>query len=149
MGKLLANYGSDVEFIIQPCPGLADQVEKGQLASDQTRSLVKRYLQPMVDKGADIVVLGCTHYPFLRPLIEEIAGPGVDVIDPASAVARELRRRLETTGLLNESDVAGTEQFWTTGRPETVEPIVRALWGKHVAVAGLDAATPTNTIRRS
>ncbi len=66
VGKLLANYGADVEFVIQPCPGLADQVEKGDLDSDQTRDLVRRYVQPIVDKGADILVLGCTHYPFLR-----------------------------------------------------------------------------------
>jgi glutamate racemase len=136
MGKLLANYGSDVEFVIQPCPGLADQVEKGELASEDTRALVTRYLRPMVDKGADIVVLGCTHYPFLRPLIQQIAGPAVDVIDPATAVARELRRRLETAGLLNEDGAHGTEQFWTTGAVEVVQPIVRQLWGSTATVSG-------------
>jgi glutamate racemase len=140
ISKLVAAYGSDVEFTLQPCPGLADQVEKGELASDETRALVTRYVQPIVDKGSDIIVLGCTHYPFLRPLIEEIAGPGVDVIDPAVAVARELRRRLETSGLLNGSDAAGGERFWTTGRAESVEPIVRKLWGKAVTVAGLGAS---------
>jgi glutamate racemase len=75
VGKLLANYGADVEFVIQPCPGLADRVEKGDLDSGQTRELVRRYVQPIVGKGADILVLGCTHYPFLRPIIEEVAGP--------------------------------------------------------------------------
>ena len=144
MGKLLANYGSDVEFVIQPCPGLADQVEKGEVASEGTRAMVKRYLRPMVDKGADIVVLGCTHYPFLRPVIQEIVGPGVDVIDPATPVARELRRRLEAAGSLNEDDASGTEQFWTTGAVEVVEPIVRQLWGSTVLVAGLKAGTTNN-----
>ena len=88
MAKLVANYGSDVAFVVQPCPGLADQVEKGELASDETRALVTRYVRPIIDKGGDIVVLGCTHYPFLRPLIQEVAGPAVDVIDPAGPVAR-------------------------------------------------------------
>jgi glutamate racemase len=134
MSKLLAAYGSDVEFVIQPCPGLADQVEKGELGSDETRALVKRYVQPVVDKGADILVLGCTHYPFLQPLIEEIAGPGIDVIDPATAVARELRRRLDTNHLLNPSAAPGIEQFWTTGMVEEVQPIVRQLWGHPVDV---------------
>ena len=141
MGKLLANYGSDVEFVIQPCPGLADQVEKGELASDTTQALVRRYVRPIVDKGADIIVLGCTHYPFLQPIIQEIAGPAVDVIDPATPVARELRRRLETAGLLNESAESGTEQFWTTGRVEVVEPIVQQLWDRNAKVAGLTAGT--------
>ena len=135
MGKLLANYGADVEFVIQPCPGLADQVEKGELESDETRALVKRYVRPIIDKGGDIIVLGCTHYPFLRSLIEEVAGPAVDVIDPATSVARELRRRLETAGLANRNTPPGTEQFWTTGKVEMVEPIVRQLWGPDAVVS--------------
>jgi glutamate racemase len=139
MSKLLATYGSDVEFVIQPCPGLADLVEKAELASNETRALVKRYVQPIADKHADILVLGCTHYPFLRPLIEEVAGPGVEIIDPATAVARELGRRLEIASLLADRHVAGTEQFWTTGKAESVEPIVRKLWGHDATVAGLSA----------
>src|SRR5687767_2208047 len=135
VGKLLANYGSDVEFIIQPCPGLADQVEKGELESDETRALVKRYVRPILDKGGDIIVLGCTHYPFLRPLIEDVAGPAVDVIDPATPVARELRRRLETAGLLNKNTLPGTEKFWTTGKIEVVQPIVGELWDANAVVS--------------
>jgi glutamate racemase len=137
MSKLLANYGSDVDFVIQPCPGLADQVEQGELASENTRALIKRYVRPIVDKGADIVVLGCTHYPFLRPLIQEVAGSAVEVIDPAMPVARELRRRLEAAGLTNGAADCGTERFWTTGAVETVGPIVRQLWGKTAEVMPL------------
>ena len=138
MGKLLASYGSDVDFVIQPCPGLADQVEKGELASDETRARVTRFVRPIIDKGADIVVLGCTHYPFLRPLIQEVAGPAVDVIDPATPVARELRRRLETAGLSSGETGPGTERFWTTGAVEVVGPIVRQLWGPNAVVSALD-----------
>jgi glutamate racemase len=134
MGKLLASYGSDVEFVIQPCPGLADQVEKGDLASEETRALVKRYVRPIIDKGGDIVVLGCTHYPFLRPLIQDVAGPAVDVIDPATPVARELRRRLESAGLLQNGGHPGTEHFWTTGAVADFARIVPQLWGKAVEV---------------
>jgi glutamate racemase len=137
MAKLLASYGSDVEFVIQPCPGLADQVEKGELDSEETRALVTRYVRPIIDKGADIVVLGCTHYPFLRPLIQEVAGPAVDVIDPATPVARELRRRLESAGLLSDDAGMGTERFWTTGAVEVVGPIVRQLWGPNAVVSAM------------
>jgi glutamate racemase len=137
MGKLLASYGSDVEFVIQPCPGLADQVEKGELTSAETRALVKRYVRPIIDKGGDIIVLGCTHYPFVRPLIEEVAGPAVDVIDPATSVARELRRRLASAGLLQNGGHAGTETFWTTGAVPDVARIVRQLWGRSVEVMPL------------
>ena len=137
MGKLLASYGSDVEFVIQPCPGLADQVEKGELASEETRALVKRYVRPIIDKGGDIVVLGCTHYPFLRPLIQEVAGPAVEVIDPATPVARELRRRLESAGLLQNGGHPGTETFWTTGAVADFARIMPQLWGTTVEVMPL------------
>jgi glutamate racemase len=133
--KLLANYGSDVEFVIQPCPGLADQVEKGELASDETRALVQRYVRPIIERGGDIVVLGCTHYSYLRPLIQEAAGPGIDLIDPATPVARELRRRLASAALLNDEVEVGTEAFWTTGALEVVAPIVRQLWGQNAVVS--------------
>ena len=79
---------------------------RARSTSDETRSLVTRYVKPLIGKGADILVLGCTHYPFLRPLIEEVAGPGVEVVDPATAVARELRRRLEAAGLLRDGPEA-------------------------------------------
>lgn len=141
MSKLLANYGSDVEFVVQPCPGLADRVEAGELESDETRALVQRYVQPIIDRGGDIVVLGCTHYPFLRPLIQEAAGPAVEVIDPATAVARELRRRLESAGLIDDEAADGIERFWTTGDVAIVGPIVRQLWGAEAEVAGLKAGT--------
>jgi glutamate racemase len=137
MATLVANYGREVEFLIQPCPGLADQVEKGELRSEETRALVTRYVRPLVDRGADILVLGCTHYPFLRPLIEDVAGPGVDVIDPATAVARELRRRLEQAALLSDGTDSGNEAFWTTGEVDEVAPTVRQLWGRDVRVRRL------------
>ena len=138
MAKLLASSGTTVEFVIQPCPGLADQVEKGELASEATRALVKRYVRPLVDRGADILVLGCTHYPFLRPLIQDVAGPSVDVIDPAMAVARELRRRLESGGLLADPARIGSEQFWTTGNVDGKAAIVGQLWGKPVELQQLE-----------
>jgi glutamate racemase len=137
MAKLIANYGDDVDFLIQPCPGLADQVERGELNSPDTRALVKRYVGPLVERGADILVLGCTHYPFVNHLIRDVAGSAVDVIDPASAVARELRRRLETGGLLRPGNQDGSERFWTTGVAGEVSPIVSQLWGKPVEVGGL------------
>jgi len=138
MAKLLASYGSDVEFLIQACPGLADQVEKGELSSPYTRSLVERYVRPLTEQGADILVLGCTHYPFLSPLIREIAGSGVDVIDPATAVARELRRRLDSAHLLNTKVEQGYERFWTSGAVDDAVRIVGRLWGKPVEVSPLE-----------
>ena len=76
---------------------------------------MKRYVRPLIDRGADILVLGCTHYPFVSHLIREVAGPDVDVIDPATAVARELRRRLDTSQIRRDGSPREHERFWTTG----------------------------------
>jgi glutamate racemase len=73
----------------------------------------------------------------LRPIIQEVAGPAVEVIDPATPVARELRRRLEYAGLLQNGGQPGTETFWTTGAVADVARIVQQLWGKSVDVMAL------------
>ena len=135
--RLVSRYGRDVEVLVQASPGLADQVEKGELSNAKTRSLIEEYVGPLKQKGADVLVLGCTHYPFLAPLIKEVAGPGLELIDPASAVARELRRRLEVNGLLSPSTARGSETFWTTGDPREVQPVMAQLWTSAVEVRAL------------
>jgi glutamate racemase len=126
--KLFERYGNDVEILAQACPGLVEQVESGDLEGIKTRSLLERYLSPLLAKGADTLVLGCTHYPFLRPLIGEIAGSKVAVIDSSEAVARQLWRRLEAHGLLASPEQKGTERFWSSADPAGAAPIVRQLW---------------------
>jgi len=76
-----------VEFITQPCPGLPEAVEEGRTNTPETRALVEKYVAPLLARGADTLVLGCTHYPVLRPLIAEVAGPNVTLIDTGKAVA--------------------------------------------------------------
>lgn len=137
MEQLLDRYGrsregDSIEVIIQPCPGLADLVERGDIESDAARALVAGYVRPIVERGADILVLGCTHYPFLRLLIQDIAGPDVEIIDPAIPVARELRRRLTTAHLLRTGPGPASYRFWTTGEVDEVAPIVGKLWGTAV-----------------
>lgn len=126
--KLFERYGDEVEILAQACPGLVEQVEAGDLTGSTTRSLLERYLSPLLTKGADTLVLGCTHYPFLRALIQEISGPDVTVIDSSEAVARQLWRRLEAHGLLAGSEQKGTEQFWTSADPAIAGSIIKQLW---------------------
>jgi glutamate racemase len=116
--KLVEAHAADVQVIGQPCPGLVEQVEAGELATPETRELVERYVRPLVEKGADTIVLGCTHFPFLVDVIRNVAGPHVTIIDPAVAVARELRRRLDAHGLAAAPERPGGDTFWTTGAPE-------------------------------
>jgi glutamate racemase len=135
--RLLASYSDQVTFIAQPCPGLVEQVEKGDLAGHATRSLVERFVLPLLEQGADTLVLGCTHYPFLEPVIRSVAGPTVSIIDPAVAVARELRRRLQAHDLLSDGARAGADRFWTSGAPDDVRAVVNLLWMNPVDVQPL------------
>lgn len=126
--KLLQSFAQGVRVLSQPGPGLVEQVEAGHLSTPDTRALVERYVSPLVAQGADTIVLGCTHYPFLGELIRSIAGPDVTVIDPAVAVARELRRRLRSEALLAPDGRRGRERFWTTGPREQVQSVLTLLW---------------------
>lgn len=137
LSRLVNSYGMDVRFLVQPSPGLAEQVERGDFSSSQTRSLVEQYVRPLIDQGADTLVLGCTHYPFLRDLIQSVAGAGVELIDPADAVARELRRRLEKGHLLASTGRPGSQRFWTTGSDEHVAGVMAQLLGHAVVVESL------------
>jgi glutamate racemase len=85
-------------------------------------------------------VLGCTHYPFIRPLIGTVAGPHVTLIDTGDAVAQQLRRVLARNGSLNQGSGDGAEHFWTSGDPASVGPVVRRLWSPSATVDPLPRA---------
>lgn len=113
--RLMAAHAQQVRVITQPCPGLVECVEAGELRAPATRALVEKYVRPLLAQNADTLVLGCTHYPFLRPLIAEVAGPGVALLDTGEAVARHTRRVLEREGLLSASSVSGPIEWQGSG----------------------------------
>lgn len=131
--SLVERYANGTRVYTQPCPGLVDLVEAGREGSAEARELLKSYLAPLLAEGVDTVVLGCTHYPFLRPLVEEIVGPGVKVIDSGAAVARRVARVLEEEGLRRDGGTPGDEEFYTSGTLERVAPVIRRLWGDPAA----------------
>jgi glutamate racemase len=133
---LLEQYAGDVEIVTQACPGLVEQVEAGQLTSAATRELVARFVAPLLKRGADTIVLGCTHYPFLRPLIAELAGAGVHLIDTGEAVARQVVRKVPGA-LIGRVDARPEERFWTTGDAHSASRIMSELWGRAIAVEAL------------
>jgi len=132
---LLDTYGNGVEVVTQACHGMVECVERGDLDTLQARELVRRYVEPLLARAADTIVLGCTHYPFLRRLIEQEAGAGVSIIDTGAAVARQLQKRLEDANLLSQT--GGGERFWTTGDVVLAATVVRRLWGAPVSVSHL------------
>ena len=134
---LLEKYGGwKVKILTQGCPGLVEQVEKGELDSARTRELVVRYTAPLLDKGADTLILGCTHYPFLAPLIREIVGENVALIDTGAAVARHLMHRVKAE-LPPRVNGEGSETFFTSGDAEQASHIMSMLWGKEVVAQKL------------
>lgn len=121
------NRPMPVEIIDAPCPGLMECVERGEFHSPATRALVERYVRPIALAGADRLVLGCTHYPFLAEEIARAAGPQIKLIDPAPAVARQLGRRLDETGARRGSGL-GACTFYATDPTDARERVLKTLW---------------------
>lgn len=132
---LLESYGRNVEVVTQACVGLVECVERGELSQESTRELVKRYCQPLLDEGADSVVLGCTHYPLLRSLIQEVVGADVVLIDTGAAVANQLKSRLLEQGLLADVDQIASINFWSNSDSANAENVIAQLWGEPINVS--------------
>lgn len=125
---LLSRHGNGVDVVTQPCPGLVEAVERCELDGREVGELLARYLSPLMDAGVDTLILGCTHYPFLRDRIAAVVGPDIRLIDTGAAVARELRRRLTGAALLAPEGRPSESRFWTTGDPVTMELFLRRHW---------------------
>jgi glutamate racemase len=104
--SVVERFAKGVTLLQHTCPGLVTQIEAGHLDTSQARLILEEALRPMLAQGIDTVVLGCTHYPFVIPLIQAITGPGVRVIDPAPAVARQVGRLLHAHGWLIQEGVS-------------------------------------------
>ena len=144
---LLERYAGEVEIVTQGCPGLVEQVELGDLNGTQTRALIERYTAPLLAQGADTLILGCTHYPFLAPLICEVVGPNIVLIDTGEAVARQLQRRIQaelpaSAKPVRPEPVEGPERFnnitsFTSGDSVEAARIMSVLLGEDIVVKRL------------
>jgi len=135
---LLERYSAGLEVVTQPAPELVTAVESGD--GDTRRERVGAAVEPLLAQGADVLVLGCTHFAFLREEIEAAAGPTVRVIDTGPAMARELARRLADQALTAPQGNAGRARFWTTGEPALQQPTLDRLWGE-ATLEAMPAAT--------
>jgi glutamate racemase len=130
---LMHSYASEVELIENPCLGLVERVENGQLEGDDLENYLNTILQPMLDNDVDTFVLGCTHYPFLLPTLRKMLGTDVSIIDPAPALARQLKRVLEREGLL-AFEQTPIYEFNTSGPSGTFNELALKLLGFSVMV---------------
>ncbi len=130
-GKLYASvverFASDLTVLQDTCPGLVEEIERGERNSDPARAILEKAIRPMLRHGLDTLVLGCTHYPFAIPLIEEIAGNNVQVIDPAPAVARQVERRLVSSALRTNKARSGEVRIYTSGNGKTLAHLLPKL----------------------
>jgi len=122
---LVGRFAEGVEVIAHPCPGWAAAVEERW--PDGAGEAVHDHIRPLLDAGVDTIVLGCTHYSFLADTIASVTGDGVEVVDPADAVARQTARVAETAG-------SGSTRYFTTGDPARLVAQVERLVGDVVEV---------------
>ncbi|MGV8918737.1 MAG: glutamate racemase [Pseudomonas sp.] len=130
---LLDRFAIDVQVVTQPCPGLVELIETGDLVSPAIRTLLRGYVEPLLAAGCDTIILGCTHYPFLKPLLHEMAPDSISLIDTGGAVARQLQRLLFQCDLLAGGPALDT-RFWTSGDVENFRNILPLLWQKSGSV---------------
>jgi glutamate racemase len=125
--SLLERYAGDCRFILQPGHGLVQAVERCDTSSPQLMALLESYLAPMLDAGADTLVLGCTHYPFLDRAIRDIAGERLQLVDTSVAIARQLDRLLELDRLKNDAPADAVPRFCSTADGDSQRQLAASL----------------------
>ena len=105
--NLMDKYGEHREVIPLPCPGLVEFIESGDLEGEDVKNFLREKLNPYMDREISSIVLGCTHYPFVKDVIQDIVGEKVDIIDGSLGTVRELKRRLEENNIESESKKKG------------------------------------------
>ena len=127
-------FASNIKVVEQIGDGIVELIESGNLYSEEMKLLLKVYLEPMIKADIDYLVLGCTHYPYLIPLLLEILPKHVKIIDSGEAVARQTKTVLEKHILLNSETRYSKNEFYTNDAPE----VMTQLLGKHFVVDYLD-----------
>ncbi|MFO3671955.1 glutamate racemase [Pseudomonas protegens] len=124
---LLDRFAADVKVVTQPCPGLVEMIENGDLHSAAVRQMLQGYVAPLLAADCDTIILGCTHYPFLKPLLAQILPGHISLIDTGAAVARQLQRLLGEGDLLARGPAQET-RFWTSGDVAHFAKVLPVLW---------------------
>jgi glutamate racemase len=138
--RLVTEHAAGVDVLVQPCPDLVSLVERGVTSGPDVLAAVERHVRVLLGRRADTIVLGCTHFHFLRGVVETAAGAGIRVIDPGPAVASELRRRLAAARLLSASPATRPVRMWTSGELAGGRELISRLWPSPVEVRQLPSA---------
>ena len=125
---LVAQYSHNSEVIVQPCPGLVELIEQDMKNSPECELLLRGYLQPLLKKGVDTIVLGCTHYPHVKGLIDKICANNVVIMETALPVTEQLQRQLALHQLINSSNNAGGIRFYSSKHSEMQQALFTHIW---------------------
>lgn len=125
---LVAQYRNNSDVYIQPCPGLVELIERDQKNSIDCKLMLKSYLQPLIEKGVDTIVLGCTHYPLVKELINEICGNSVEIMETALPVTEQLQRQLTLYRLLNNTEHLGSTTFYSSKNCPAQQELFSHIW---------------------
>ncbi len=136
LANLINEYASEIRTETQACSGLVEQVEAGEFSSDTTKKLLANYINPMLDKGIDTLVLGCTHYPFLSESIQQLTNGSVKILETSIPVTHQLKRILKNKQLMNHHR-QGKIRFCSSEVSETHKNGVITLWQNTVEIEAL------------
>lgn len=125
--SVVERFAEGVNVLQEPLPGLVQQIEKGDVDGAATRAILEEGVLPLLDQGADTLVLACTHYPLIIPLLKDIVGEGIQVIDPSPAIARQVGRLLDQHGLYRTDSGVGALRYITTGDVLAFESTLKKL----------------------
>lgn len=126
---LLDRFAGSVRVVTQPCPGLVECIEQGELDSERVRTLLQRFTEPLLTAGCDTLILGCTHYPFVRATLQAMLPAEVTLIDTGAAVARQLQQRLAASAMACTGPPRAS-RFWSSGDPQALCRALPMLWGE-------------------
>ncbi len=113
--RAIHSLDSGAEVIQQACPGLVDFIEAGDVASQALADAVRGFTEPLKAQRPDVVIMGCTHYPLIAPMLQRFLGRDVTLINPAAEIAREVETMLLRQGLERPGDAMGSYRFYATG----------------------------------
>jgi glutamate racemase len=118
---VVEHWAHGARIISRTCPGLVERVERGEADAPETRNLLRTCLAPLLTEGIDVLVLGCTHYPFLIPTLQRLLPQGISIVEPSDAIARQTRRILAKRGLLAPDSPQGVRRYAATGSPGALQ----------------------------
>lgn len=126
--RLIHEYAHGVKVVVQGCPGLVEHVERGDFTSTTLRALLVEYTQPLIEQGSDVLILGCTHYPFLANSLRELIGCDITILETSNAVAQHVMRLLDKHELKAHSEQQGSVSFYSSKSDPSHWQSMQLLW---------------------